>query len=109
MTEGIITQFEKLKTAVKEIGFETERAEERHYFEGVLASSRLQDLSARLELLLGQAQKEPSAAAKEAVSGFGGINKGQTLYYYGEGPNFIFAMLWPWQDGEHITLKMACG
>lgn len=109
MTEGIITQFAKLKTTVKEIGFETERAEERHYFEAVIVKAKLQELSSRLELLLGQAQKEPSAQAQEAVSGFGGINKGQTLHYYAEGSGFIFAMLWPWQDGEHVTLKMACG
>ena len=104
-----MVKFEELKTAVKAVGLETERVEEQHYLEGVFLKNKLQDIALRLESSLGAAQKEFSRQAQEAVSGFGGIAKGQTLYYCQEGPSFIFAMLWPWQDGEHITLKMACG
>lgn len=46
------------------------------------------------------------AALKHADS-FGGISKGQTLYYGTYNSTVILIMLWPWQDKTHVTLKKA--
>jgi hypothetical protein len=32
--------------------------------------------------------------------------KGQTLYFSDNNGSPVFAMLWPWQDKENITLKL---
>jgi hypothetical protein len=102
-------KFEQLKQAAKDVGFETSRAEDENYLEAVVLKNKLEELMLKLDSLFGPAQNKPSAQAQEAVSKFGGITKGQTLYFWQEGESFVFAMLWPWQDGEHITLKMSKG
>jgi hypothetical protein len=48
-----------------------------------------------------------AAQIQKAIAEFGGIRDGQTLYFGNEDKYSLFAMLWPWQDAEHITLKMA--
>jgi len=40
------------------------------------------------------------------IEEFGGIRPGQTLYFWNEGKDAVFAMLWPWQDGYHTTVKI---
>ncbi|MBU1044728.1 MAG: hypothetical protein KJ915_10075 [Candidatus Omnitrophica bacterium] len=39
---------------------------------------------------------------------FGGIFDEQTLYKKDFDRARILVMFWPWQDGEHITLKVVC-
>ncbi len=39
---------------------------------------------------------------------FGGISEEQTLYKKDFGSGYVIAMLWPWQNGEHITIKVIC-
>lgn len=102
-------EFEQLKAIAKEGGFETLRVENENYLEAVLLKNKLEELMLKLDSFFGPAQNKPSAQAQEAVGEFGGITKGQTLYFCQEGESFVFAMLWPWQDGEHITLKLAYG
>ena len=102
-------RFEQIKKTVKGIGFETAREDNENYLEVVIVKDKLNELLVRLDGLFGPAQEKPSRQAEEAIRGFGGIMKGQTLYFWHQDSSFIFAMLWPWQDGEHITIKMAQG
>ena len=44
-------------------------------------------------------------AALKLANSFGGIYKGQTLYYGTYNSTVILIMIWPWQDKEHVTLK----
>lgn len=44
-------------------------------------------------------------AALKLANSFGGICKGQTLYYGTYNSTVILIMIWPWQDKEHVTLK----
>jgi len=49
---------------------------------------------------------DPSKEHLEISKAFGGVRKGQALYQKDFGDYTIIAMLWPWQNGTHITLKM---
>ncbi len=51
--------------------------------------------------------KIPEKNMSKMTRKFGGIRKGQTLYIK-EFDNFsIMAMIWPWKDKYHSTLKMS--
>ncbi|MDD5255259.1 MAG: hypothetical protein PHR11_04305 [Candidatus Omnitrophica bacterium] len=104
-------EFEHLKTSIKKVGFETARKESETYLELVLVRQHLSPLLAALDGLFGSSVW-PSGNAltpeiQEVIKGFGGIMQGQTLYFWHNENSFVFAMLWPWQDGEHITVKLA--
>lgn len=53
------------------------------------------------------AGKKPSAEDQELAKSYGGIYGNQVLYRKEFDGNIIIAMLWPWQDGIHTTLKLA--
>jgi hypothetical protein len=44
-------------------------------------------------------------AALKLANSYGGISKGQTLYYGTYNSTVILIMIWPWQDNAHVTLK----
>ena len=44
-------------------------------------------------------------AALKIANSYGGISKGQTLYYGTYNSTVILIMMWPWQDKAHVTLK----
>ncbi len=52
-----------------------------------------------------EVQAENLTVALKVVDSFGGIQKGQTLYYGMHESSKIIITLWPWQDGQHITLN----
>lgn len=62
--------------------------------------------------LLGSPAKPPAARPTgedvRLTENYGGIRKNQTLYKKDFDGYSIIAMLWPWQDDTHITLKLAC-
>ncbi len=49
---------------------------------------------------------DPSEDHLEISKAFGGVRKGQALYLKDFGEYIVLAMLWPWQNETHITLKM---
>lgn len=102
--------FQKLKAEVKEVNFETVRTEKEDYFEAVILAIGMEKLVKILEGYLKQPvwprEDDLPEHIQEAIKEFGGVMKGQTLYYLKEGSSCIFAMLWPWQNKQHITLKM---
>ena len=103
-------EFNNLRTEVKNSEFDMTRADSKSYFEAVIKKVNLGGLVLILESNLGpQAWPSQARLAKEAeaiINNFGGLRKGQTLYFLKNADYSIFAMLWPWQDGERVTIKM---
>lgn len=103
-------QFNELIKEVNNVIFTTVRQESGIYFEAVVAKKELANLTTRLENFFGPPmwplKNNLPSQVQEAIRDFGGIMPGQTLYFWNQGNDTVFAMLWPWQDGEHITIKM---
>ncbi|MDD2702461.1 MAG: hypothetical protein PHC33_00415 [Candidatus Omnitrophica bacterium] len=102
--------FDALKEELKTLTFDSLRRDEEIYFEAVILKPELEKMSAALEKFLGppvwnSAKEKLTAEMSEAINDFGGVAAGQTLYFLSDGKVRIFAMIWPWQDHEHITLK----
>jgi hypothetical protein len=50
--------------------------------------------------------QEVPAEAQKVANEFGGVWKGQTFYFQRKETRAMFAMLWPWADKAHVTLKL---
>ncbi|MEE8416804.1 MAG: hypothetical protein V3S05_11065 [Desulfobacterales bacterium] len=98
---------------IKELGFEELREDQPEYMEFVIGTNHLNRLSSILESYYGAAyaspEKKPSRQAKKYADPYGGIKKGQTLYYSDKRGVFHCALLWPWSDGKTITVKIILG
>ncbi len=98
---------------IKELGFEELREDQPEYMEFVIGTNHLNRMSSILESYYGAAyaspEKKPSRQAKKYADPYGGIKKGQTLYYSDKGEVFHCALLWPWGDGKAITVKIYQG
>lgn len=103
-----VVQFIDLRKELKNIMFEQLRQDRDDYFEAVVVKSVLAKLVAAMEKFLGcaispaQLPKDMEKALKE----YGGIMKGQALYFKDTGSEKIIAMLWPWQDQVRTTVKI---
>lgn len=64
-------------------------------------------LSAHLGTPAKAAGTAPSESQRQAASPYGGIHANQTLFQGSPGGATVIAMFWPWQDGQHTTLKLA--
>jgi hypothetical protein len=103
-------EFDELKKEVKAVPLDTLRLDVDNNFEAVVVKKEIAKLKERLEKFFG-APAFPSKNSltfqmREVVDGFGGIQPGQTLYFWNKGQETIFAMLWPWKDGVRTTLKV---
>ena len=72
------------------------------------------DLNAWYDILLislGEPRKppgrEPTKSDMDLTHQTGGIRINQTLFEKKVGGQTIIAKIWPWDDGKHMTLKMA--
>ncbi|MGB4520435.1 MAG: hypothetical protein WBI28_00665 [Candidatus Omnitrophota bacterium] len=103
-------EFDELREQIKVINLDNLRLDCDNHFEAVISRSGLDKLIERLERFFGSAvwpsKNRLSVKMQEAVNGFGGIMVGQTLYFRNDGNDIVFAMLWPWQDGQRTTLKI---
>jgi len=103
-------KFEELKAEIKAVAFEEVREDGEDYFEAVLVKKGLGSLSLLLNKFFGApalpSQRPLPSQAQSVVADFGDIMAGQTLYFWHQGSDAVFAMLWPWGDKDHITLKM---
>ncbi len=87
------------------------REETRDYCEVVFFSKETQRWEQVFTDIFGQIKKQPGVKPTKddlrVTDDFGGICKNQTLFEK-DCENFkIIVMFWPWQDGEHTTLKIA--
>ena len=87
------------------------RSESDDYCEIVVYNREIAEWIKVIEEELGPASKpagsKVSAEDAELTAGLGGIEEGQMMFKKVSGEGTIVAMLWPWQDGEHTTLKIA--
>jgi hypothetical protein len=97
-------QFSQLRKELGSIIFDTTRTDRADYFEAVLKKGELEKLNSMLIKLLGS-PKPVSDKDKDLLKDFGGVWPGQTLYICNDGNVNVFAMLWPWADGDHFTVK----
>ena len=101
--------FSDVKTQIKTIGYETLRTENDTYFEVVFLKGKLDEYNTALSGTFGKiawpSDRPVAEDVKKAIAPFGNVMAGQTLYAMQEGGHVMFAMLWPWGDREHITLK----
>ncbi|MCH1928123.1 hypothetical protein L6232_25345, partial [Shewanella sp. C31] len=79
----------------------------------VILNTDMAEWNKLLEEFLGPpakaANEKPSKEQKKLTGSQGGIDKGQTLFKKESEGNLIVAMLWPWGDGAHTTLKIFQG
>jgi hypothetical protein len=82
------------------------------YAEAVLFSKGILLCSEIMQGLLGDpispAGIQPNDKAIELTKDFGGIAEDQTLFAKEIEGVCIMVMFWPWQDGEHTTVKIIC-
>ena len=57
---------------------------------------------------LKPAGAKPSKEVLALTEDFGGIFDNQSLFKKELGGSLALAMLWPWQDDSHTTLKIVC-
>ena len=102
--------YQELLEKVKELKFEEVRTDLPTLFEAVTQKDSLKKLTPILESCFGPpfkpAGQAPSSRVQEYTAGYGGIRKEQTLYRSEVGSIHTQAMLWPWSDGMHVTLKI---
>lgn len=103
-------EFEELKNEVKTVQFDALRSDVDNNFEAVVIREELEKLIARLEKFFGApvfpSRNRLTFQIRQVIDGFGGIMPGQKLYFWNQGRETIFAMLWPWKDGERTTVKI---
>ena len=106
-------EFDEIKAQIKKIELDATRVDNENYFEAVIIGKvHLEEVARVLEGIFGPpawpSDKKLLKDVKELINSVGGLRKGQTLYFLNnEGECSAFAMLWPWQDGERITIKMS--
>lgn len=102
-------EFEQLKKEIREVGLETLRTEKDDYLEAVIVRDKLEQLISILESRIGPSvepyQDAFSKEIQEIISEFGGIREGQSLHFEVLEDYSMFTMIWPWGDGENITIK----
>lgn len=110
--KGYLMEFKQLTLELKGLTLDAIRAENEDYFEAVILKSQLDTLISKLDKVFGLAlwpsQAKLTDETKNVIEEFGGVMSGQTLYLLKQDKQVFFAMLWPWQDGKHITLKTGC-
>lgn len=103
-------EFNKLKIDIKATKPDTTRADDDKYFEIVVKKSCVEGVVRLLEGVFGPpaypSRVKLSKEAQNAIKNFGGVRNGQTLYFLSKVGSSIFAMIWPWQDGERVTIKI---
>jgi hypothetical protein len=102
--------FLEIRDALRGISFKTTRKDAEGEFEAVVIKEEAGRLCEKLEKFFGApawpAEKKLLPLITQAIEEYGGIMQGQTLYFWHNETESIFAMLWPWSDGRHITVKL---
>ncbi len=102
--------FRSIIDRVTRLNLYEERRIDEKYGEFVFYARELTVWDAAISESLGPAVKPagsaPSRDHTKLAQSFGGIRKDQTLFFKKFDDCSIMAMLWPWQDSEHITLKL---
>ncbi|MFA5356874.1 MAG: hypothetical protein WC301_05675 [Candidatus Omnitrophota bacterium] len=104
-------RFDEIKKEISGVAFDTLRADNEDYFEAVIENNKIGELTGSLEKVFGPpawpSEKPIMPDTQGIIDTFGGIREGQTLYLRNDGKYSFFAMLWPWQDMQHTTVKIS--
>ena len=105
-------EFDDIKARIRNTGPDTTRTDSDDYFEAVIDQARIEEVARVLESIFGApawpSDKKLSKDTQILIKSVGGLRGGQTLYVLSNGGGCsAFAMLWPWQNGEKVTLKIS--
>ena len=99
-----------MKTALAGLPLQSTRKSEASFIEIVLYRKNLPEWLAALEGLMGPPVKaegeKPDKKATRLAEPYGGVWVDQILFHSQGADGQIVAMFWPWQDKNHITLKV---
>ncbi|MCG3176772.1 MAG: hypothetical protein MOGMAGMI_01736 [Candidatus Omnitrophica bacterium] len=105
--------WEELIAAVRQLPFEEKRQDAEDYFEAVAVASSVAELGRTLEGFFGPpfkpAGQKSSRDADRYSDRYGGVMQNQVLYYKEREGLSNCAMLWPWSDGQRVTVKIGRG
>ena len=102
---------EKLSSSIEEVREDTESYEQVVFLSkdmdnwNRILTEKLGPPLISAEEMGNEVLAEDLAFAMKEVDSFGGIQKGQTLYYGMHETSKIIITLWPWQDGKQVTLN----
>ncbi len=86
------------------------RSDDEEYFELVVKTTDLPKVNQILETFFGKAVKpagaKPSADDKKMANEYGGIRDDQTLYYLAAEELYYYSFIWPWANGQSVTVKV---
>ena len=103
-------KFEEIMDGIKGIEFDPVRVKDQYYFEAIILRDKLPALTEKLEKLFGKqlvtSDNKLAPDAEKVAMAFGGVMGDQTFYFLKENEYSYFAMLWPWSDDCHITVKV---
>ncbi len=95
---------------VKKMPMDEKRADLPDWLELVVNKNQWNEIQPILEDYFGVPAKpqgqSPSIEARKVTESFGGIRSNQTLYRTERNGVGYLAMLWPWEDGALITVKI---
>ena len=93
------------------LGVDEQRCVSDEYVELVFFNKEIEQWNGMLTDALGPAVKpagtQPTEGDLHLTKDYGGIHDNQTLFKKDFGDAIAIAMLWPWQDETHTTLKIA--
>jgi hypothetical protein len=102
---------ERIEQKLSELAVSKQRKRTDTYSELVFFNKDLKKWDRALSGILGPPMKskwkKPDENLTAITRGFGGIRVGQTLYYKEFENCKILAMIWPWKDKTHTTLKLS--
>lgn len=100
-----------LLSKISHLKAEEKRTISEEYSELVFLNKDIDELCKIFSGILGEPEKKqgikPSKDILRLTKNYGGVRENQTLFKKDNAQNTIIAMLWPWQDNMHTTLKMA--
>lgn len=103
-------EFKEIRRGLEGVVFDTLRADNENFFEAVILTNELAKVNTSLEGVFGPpawpSKNQLPPQVSEVTKDFGGVRAGQTLYFWSDKKDTVFAMLWPWQDGYHVTIKI---
>lgn len=105
-----IHSMEELMRTAKRLGAEETRRESEDYLELVLRRDKQPALEDALQRYFGvpfkPAGTRPCETCDKLSGSHGGITTDQTLYFTEREKLPNAAMIWPWSDGERLTVKI---
>lgn len=107
------TSFSDIVSRLEKLPLHEVRKNTFGYFEFVIAIKNEKELYPIFELFFGPPFKprnvNPDEKSKKITYNYGGIEKQQVLYYCEADGVSSCAMIWPWNNGELATVKIAQG